>query len=238
MAVEGADPLGVLCVQGHSGEGGQTLQGQGGVQRQQAAPGELLPLLLRQGEGSGQAPLSSGAVEGLQEGGHLLPGHLLLEGQQVVQIRPQQPGQGGQQGDLRQGGVPLPLAHCRGGDPQRLGHLLLGEPPGGPAAANDASNLHVHASLVVLPPGYHRGWGNAMAAWLPFGADFRTTWQVGAVKEHLFSASVGLCGTRCRHPPGCSEGKRCRRRGPALPTGPTPGKTPFGRWGLRRSRRR
>ena len=108
LAVEGADPLGVLCVQGHSGEGGQTLQGQGGVQRQQAAPGELLPLLLCQGEGSGQAALSGGAVEGLQEGGHLLPGHLLLECQQVVQIRPQQPGQGGQQGDLRQGGVCFP----------------------------------------------------------------------------------------------------------------------------------
>ena len=46
------------------------------------------------------------------------------------------------------GNSPLPFAHRRGRYPQGRGHLLLGQPLGGPFLSDDRTDLHGIASFV------------------------------------------------------------------------------------------
>ena len=127
---------------------GLRLEGQDARQHARYVVGQLvavrvLPQLVPgQLEGGPTARLLTGLVQLVQKQPDLLVGQVLLKGQQGVQVHPQGPGQGRQQGDVRVVQIPLPLVHCWGGHPQLLGQLLLGQAQGLPPGADHLVELH------------------------------------------------------------------------------------------------
>ena len=133
---------------GHAQGEEQAVQRHGQRDGQAVAPGPPVEQLLRPQKGRIDAPALGQGVKLLCKRGDLCTGQLLPEGEQSVQIGVQQAGQRGQQGEIGAACAPLPLVYRRAAYPQGLGHLLLGQPLGGPFLSDDRTDLHGIASFV------------------------------------------------------------------------------------------
>ena len=118
--------------------------------RQQVAVGKLPQLVPGQGEGRRQPLRARRLVDPVEEQADLPLRDVLLKGEKGVQIHPQDPGQGGQQRNIRVMDGLFPLVDCRSRYTKPLCQSLLSQSEGLPPRSDHIIEHHISPLLFLF----------------------------------------------------------------------------------------